>query len=82
MDWFDNSTESAHPVFGKVRVSGILYSFLNISHSIDIFFLKITVICYLQIVEGMDLVKKISEVPTRNDNPSDPIKMISVRVGQ
>lgn len=49
LDWFDKSTESAHPVFGKV-------------------------------VEGLDLVEKISNVPTRNDNPNTPIKMISVRV--
>ncbi|CAB9524012.1 Peptidylprolyl isomerase domain and WD repeat-containing protein 1 [Seminavis robusta] len=49
LDWFDKSTESAHPVFG-------------------------------QIVEGLDLVKNISKVPTRNDNPNTPIKMISVRV--
>ena len=49
LDWFDSSTPSAHPVFGKVT-------------------------------EGYDLVKSISEVPTRNDNPVTPIKMISVRV--
>ena len=34
----------------------------------------------VQVVEGYDLVKKISEVPTRDDNPVQPIKMISVRV--
>ncbi len=33
-----------------------------------------------QITENMDLVMKISEVPSRNDNPRTPIKMISVRV--
>eukprot|EP00548_Thalassiothrix_antarctica_P005533 CAMPEP_0194132544 /NCGR_PEP_ID=MMETSP0152-20130528/2988_1 /TAXON_ID=1049557 /ORGANISM="Thalassiothrix antarctica, Strain L6-D1" /LENGTH=184 /DNA_ID=CAMNT_0038827637 /DNA_START=58 /DNA_END=615 /DNA_ORIENTATION=+ len=49
LDWFDKSTPSAHPVFGKV-------------------------------VEGIDLVKKISNVSTRNDNPVIPIKMISIRV--
>lgn len=49
LDWFDKSTESAHPVFGKIT-------------------------------EGMDLVKQISEVPTRNDNPTTPVKMLSVRV--
>lgn len=49
LDWFDRSTPSAHPVFGKVT-------------------------------EGMDLVKKISQVPTRSDNPIQPIKMIKVRV--
>ena len=49
LDWFDRSTPSAHPVFGKVT-------------------------------EGMDLVKKISQVPTRSDNPVQPIKMIKVRV--
>lgn len=48
LDWFDKSTPSAHPVFGKVT-------------------------------EGMDLVAQISKVPTRNDNPVTPIKMISVR---
>jgi len=49
LDWFDRSTPSAHPVFGKV-------------------------------VEGMDLVEKISKVRTRSDNPVEPIKMISIRV--
>eukprot|EP00527_Entomoneis_sp_CCMP2396_P004262 CAMPEP_0198137856 /NCGR_PEP_ID=MMETSP1443-20131203/1307_1 /TAXON_ID=186043 /ORGANISM="Entomoneis sp., Strain CCMP2396" /LENGTH=187 /DNA_ID=CAMNT_0043799419 /DNA_START=266 /DNA_END=829 /DNA_ORIENTATION=+ len=49
LDWFDQSTPSAHPVFGRI-------------------------------VEGYDLVEKISKVPTRNDNPVQPIKMISVRV--
>jgi len=49
LDWFDSSTESAHPVFG-------------------------------QIIENYDLVQRISEVPTRNDNPVTPVKMISVRV--
>jgi len=34
----------------------------------------------LQVTEGMDLVKQISEVRTRSDNPVTPIKMISVRV--
>lgn len=49
LDWFDRSTPSAHPVFGKVT-------------------------------DGFDLVVKISKVPTRNDNPVEPIKMIKVRV--
>ncbi|GAX27843.1 hypothetical protein FisN_13Hh050 [Fistulifera solaris] len=49
LDWFDRSTESAHPVFGKV-------------------------------IDNYPLVVKISQVPTRNDNPVQPIKMISVRV--
>jgi cyclophilin family peptidyl-prolyl cis-trans isomerase len=49
LDWFDRSSPSAHPVFGKVT-------------------------------EGYDLVEQISKVPTRNDNPTTPIKMISVRV--
>jgi len=49
LDWFDGSTPSAHPVFGKVT-------------------------------ENLELVKKISQVPTRNDNPLEPIKMIKVRV--
>lgn len=49
LDWFDKSTESAHPVFGKV-------------------------------VEGYDLVVQISKVPTNQDSPVQPIKMISVRV--
>lgn len=49
LDWFDRSTESAHPVFGKV-------------------------------IENYPLAVKISQVPTRNDNPVQPIQMISVRV--
>eukprot|EP00542_Grammatophora_oceanica_P010406 CAMPEP_0194033540 /NCGR_PEP_ID=MMETSP0009_2-20130614/6198_1 /TAXON_ID=210454 /ORGANISM="Grammatophora oceanica, Strain CCMP 410" /LENGTH=183 /DNA_ID=CAMNT_0038674253 /DNA_START=57 /DNA_END=608 /DNA_ORIENTATION=- len=49
LDWWDRSTPSQHPVFGKI-------------------------------VEGYDLVEKISKVPTRSDNPVQPIKMLSVRV--
>lgn len=49
LDWFDRSTPSAHPVFGKV-------------------------------IDNYDLVVRISQVRTRNDNPVQPIKMISVRV--
>uniref|UniRef100_A0A7S4JKA0 Peptidyl-prolyl cis-trans isomerase n=1 Tax=Odontella aurita TaxID=265563 RepID=A0A7S4JKA0_9STRA len=49
LDWFDRSSPSAHPVFGRVT-------------------------------ENIDLVKKISMVRTRDDNPLQPIKMISVRV--
>ncbi|KAL7578066.1 hypothetical protein ACA910_015001 [Epithemia clementina (nom. ined.)] len=49
LDWFDKSSPSAHPVFGKVT-------------------------------ENYDLVVQISNVRTRNDNPLEPIKMISVRV--
>jgi cyclophilin family peptidyl-prolyl cis-trans isomerase len=33
-----------------------------------------------KVIEGYDLVVKISNVPSRDDNPSTPIKMISVRV--
>ena len=33
----------------------------------------------VQVIEGMDLVERISKVPTRNDNPTTPIKMISIR---
>ena len=49
LDWFDRSSPSAHPVFGKVT-------------------------------ENYDLVVSISQVPTRNDNPVTPIKVVSVRV--
>lgn len=49
LDWFDDSTESQHPVFGKI-------------------------------VEGYDLIMRISQVPTRNDNPSEPVQMIKIRV--
>jgi hypothetical protein len=33
-----------------------------------------------QVTENYELVEKISKVPTRSDNPVQPIKMISVRV--
>ncbi|GKY94904.1 hypothetical protein MPSEU_000455300 [Mayamaea pseudoterrestris] len=49
LDWFDKSSESAHPVFGRI-------------------------------IENYDLVVKISNVPTRNDNPVTPVKVTSVRV--
>lgn len=42
LDWFDRSTPSKHPVFGKIVV-------------------------------GQDLVKRITEVPTRSDKPVTPI---------
>lgn len=49
LDFFDPSSESAHPVFGKVT-------------------------------DNYDLVVRISQVPTRNDNPIRPIRMVKVRV--
>ena len=50
MSTADASTDSAHPVFGKVS-------------------------------SGMEVVKKIEEARTdANDNPVEPIKMISVRM--
>jgi hypothetical protein len=77
LDWFDNSTPSAHPVFGKVcfGISNPLFLFGRIewpAHSPPIFLLQIT--------ESYELVEKMSKVPTRNDNPTTPIKLISVRV--
>jgi cyclophilin family peptidyl-prolyl cis-trans isomerase len=49
LDWFDQSTPSKHPVFGKV-------------------------------IDGMDLVEKISKVKTQADRPVEPIKMLSLKV--
>ncbi|CAK8996960.1 Peptidyl-prolyl cis-trans isomerase (PPIase) (Rotamase), partial [Durusdinium trenchii] len=50
LNWFDRSTPSAHPVFGKV-------------------------------VEGYDLIEKISQVPTDSgDNPNEPVKMIKITI--
>jgi len=49
LDWFDRSTPSKHPVFGKVT-------------------------------EGYDLLVKISQAPTRQDNPIKPIMMKSITV--
>jgi len=49
LDWFDGSSPSKHPVFGKVT-------------------------------EGYDLVEKISRVPTRSDNPVNPIMMKSITI--
>jgi len=49
LDWFDNSSPSKHPVFGKVT-------------------------------DGYDLLVKISQVPTRQDNPIKPIKMESIEI--
>ena len=49
LDFFDRSSESAHPVFGRVT-------------------------------DNYDLVVRISRVPTRNDNPVQPVRMIKVRV--
>merc|ERR1712176_83732 len=33
-----------------------------------------------QIIEGYDIVEKISKVKTRNDNPVEPIKMNSITI--
>ena len=49
LDWFDNSTPSKHPVFGRV-------------------------------IEGMDVVKKIEKLGSRNGKPSKPIQMVRVTV--
>ncbi len=51
LDWFDKSTPSQHPVFGKCADA-----------------------------ESIAVMKKISAVKTRNDNPVVPIKMNSVTV--
>jgi len=50
LNWFDRSSPSSHPVFGRI-------------------------------VEGYDLIEKISKVRTdRNDNPMEPIKMVKITV--
>merc|ERR1711879_508491 len=49
LDWFDRSTPSAHPVFGKVT-------------------------------ENYELVKKITEVKTKQDRPDQPIEMESITI--
>jgi len=49
LDWWDQSTPSKHPVFGKV-------------------------------IEGMELVEKISKVPTVDDCPKQPIQMKSITI--
>jgi len=50
LDWFDKSSDSSHPVFGKVTA-------------------------------GMEVVKTIEGMRTDpNDNPLEPIKMISVKL--
>lgn len=49
LNWFDRSTPSSHPVFGRV-------------------------------VEGYDLIERISNVKTRSDNPLTPVQMIKVTV--
>jgi cyclophilin family peptidyl-prolyl cis-trans isomerase len=51
LDWFDQSTPSKHPVFGKI-------------------------------IEGIDIVTAISKVPTQNDNPVEPIPMISITISE
>ena len=49
LDWFDSSTPSKHPVFGKI-------------------------------VQGQQIVKAITEVPTTSDKPKTPITVTSVQV--
>jgi len=49
LDWWDKSSPSQHPVFGKVT-------------------------------DGMDTVVKITKVPSKDDRPKDPIKMVKVTV--
>ncbi len=49
LDWFDESTPSKHPVFGRV-------------------------------IEGMDIVKKIEKLGSRNGKVSKPIQMIRITV--
>eukprot|EP00448_Togula_jolla_P012085 CAMPEP_0170593284 /NCGR_PEP_ID=MMETSP0224-20130122/13366_1 /TAXON_ID=285029 /ORGANISM="Togula jolla, Strain CCCM 725" /LENGTH=222 /DNA_ID=CAMNT_0010917227 /DNA_START=45 /DNA_END=713 /DNA_ORIENTATION=+ len=50
LDWFDKSSPSKHPVFGKV------------------------------LPEDLDLVVKITQVPTTSDNPKEPIQMESISI--
>lgn len=49
LDWFDKSTPSSHPVFGKV-------------------------------IEGLDVVKKIEALGTREGTPKKAVQMIKVTV--
>jgi len=49
LDYFDRSSPSKHPVFGKI-------------------------------IDNFELVQKISQVRTRNDNPNDPIEMKSITI--
>jgi cyclophilin family peptidyl-prolyl cis-trans isomerase len=49
LNWWDQSTPSQHPVFGKV-------------------------------VDGMELVEKISKVPSKDDCPLAPIQMKSLSI--
>lgn len=49
LDWFDPSTPSKHPVFGKI-------------------------------IENYELVEKISQVKTRDDNPLTPIEMLTIEI--
>eukprot|EP00668_Euglena_longa_P011400 GGOE01013801.1.p1 GENE.GGOE01013801.1~~GGOE01013801.1.p1 ORF type:complete len:248 (+),score=69.72 GGOE01013801.1:35-745(+) len=49
LDWWDTTTKSQHPVFGKV-------------------------------IEGMDVVVKITKVSTKDDRPVTPIRMNKVTI--
>ena len=49
LDWWNGSSESAHPVFGKI-------------------------------VSGYDIIEKIEKVECNAEQPTEPIKMISVKV--
>ena len=49
LDFWDTSTPSKHPVFGKVT-------------------------------EGYDIVKAITEVPTRRDRPNTPVQMVKITI--
>ena len=52
----------------------------TLSHGIYFLFFDTDTRCTWKVIEGYDLVERISKVPTRNDNPVTPIKMITVRV--
>jgi cyclophilin family peptidyl-prolyl cis-trans isomerase len=76
LDFWDNSCPSKHPVFGKVNIVDIFVANAApaYSHEKDVQFV------HLQVISGLEVVKRIGETTTTSEHPDTPIKVHAVTV--
>ena len=82
LDFFDTSTPSKHPVFGKVIRQKWLLRFRRRACFTMMIAHCHTATTRFQVTENFDLVKKIVEVPTRQDKPTTPVVMESITISE
>ena len=80
LDYFDNSTPSKHPVFGKVRFRRLHRVFIREARPWRRDELT-SLICGTQVVEGMEVIKEIEAVPTDGrDKPVDAVRVETITI--